>query len=537
MNETPTTQPPHGPSKEVPTSTSAVGGSAQRTTNWIALGIVAALAFVVAFAVRSTFPPKPPGPPPDKLWLELQQESKKQADRGQYPVAIEAATSAIPLAVSTFGEIHPTVAESCNNLALIYFAAARYAEAEPFHARALDMWMKLGGPQSADAAVGASNYGLTLIQLERFAEARRLLELAISIQQQISGPQSPQTALAINNLAVMYDRMGEHATAQPLHEQALAIRLASRGPASLETAASMSNLAACLREVARDAMQPTPDEAASEAAEGDDSDSQADRDADPTPLLARAAELYGKALAIRQRVLGYDHPTVASTLIGLSALNQLQGDFSTAELQAIECLAIREAKLGPKHIKTAAALHNLAGVRVLEGDLPTARRYFNTAAVIRNKVLGMSHHETLESLDQLIAVLFQQEDFATAEKPCRAALKGRRAAARPSGAAVLAAGNRLVTVLEKTDRADEAKALQKSLPQQAAAADEKLAQIIATETSRIAAAEAASTAPPPAPPVQTEAAEASVNALGPALQQATAPEQPGPSAADKIDTE
>jgi tetratricopeptide (TPR) repeat protein len=45
------------------------------------------------------------------------------------------------------GPEHPNVATSLNNLAALYKAQGRYAEAEPLYRRALEIWEKALGPE------------------------------------------------------------------------------------------------------------------------------------------------------------------------------------------------------------------------------------------------------------------------------------------------------------------------------------------------------------------------------------------------------
>jgi tetratricopeptide (TPR) repeat protein len=55
--------------------------------------------------------------------------------------------------------------------------------------------------------------------------------------------------------------------------------------------------------------------------------------------------LYKRALAIRQKSLGPDHPSVATSLQNLGRFYQLQGRYADAELLYKRSLAIREKAL------------------------------------------------------------------------------------------------------------------------------------------------------------------------------------------------
>ena len=74
----------------------------------------------------------------------------------------------------------------------------------------------------------------------------------------------------------------------------------------------------------------------------------------------QARPLYERALAIREKVLGPDHPDTAASLNNLACLLQDQGDLAGARPLFERALAIREKVLGPEHPDTATSLNNLA---------------------------------------------------------------------------------------------------------------------------------------------------------------------------------
>jgi tetratricopeptide (TPR) repeat protein len=93
------------------------------------------------------------------------------------------------IARTALGEGHPDYADSLNNLAKLYHATGRHAEAEP------------------------------------------LLKRAMEIARTALGEGHPDYADSLNNLAALYDAMGRHAEAQALAERAMKLRrLLQTGP-------------------------------------------------------------------------------------------------------------------------------------------------------------------------------------------------------------------------------------------------------------------------------------------------------------------
>ncbi|MEH2310839.1 MAG: tetratricopeptide repeat protein, partial [Nostoc sp.] len=73
--------------------------------------------------------------------------------------------------------------------------------------------------------------------------------------------------------------------------------------------------------------------------------------------------LYIEALAMRKRLLGDEHPDVASSLNNLAFLYDSQGRYSDAEPLYIEALEIAEKRLGANHPNTITIRENLEDLR------------------------------------------------------------------------------------------------------------------------------------------------------------------------------
>jgi len=73
----------------------------------------------------------------ETLWDELNAKASTLYQQGQYSEAAKVAEEAWEVAENTFGPDHPNVATSLNNLAVLYKAQGKYAQAEPLYKRAL----------------------------------------------------------------------------------------------------------------------------------------------------------------------------------------------------------------------------------------------------------------------------------------------------------------------------------------------------------------------------------------------------------------
>jgi tetratricopeptide (TPR) repeat protein len=132
--------------------------------------------------------------------------------------------------------------------------------------------------------------------------------------------------------------------------------------------------------------------------------------------------LYQRALAIRERVQGPDHPGVAMTLNNLAELYREQGKFAKVEPLCQRALAIRERVLGPDHPDVAMSLNNLAELYREQGKHAQAEPLCQRALAINAKTLGPDHPRVATSLNNLAELYREQGKYAQAEPLCQRAL-------------------------------------------------------------------------------------------------------------------
>ncbi len=137
---------------------------------------------------------------------------------------------------------------------------------------------------------------------------------------------------------------------------------------------------------------------------------------------SEAEPLYRRALAIREKVLGAEHPDTAASLNDLAAVLEARGRYGEAEPLHRRALAIDEKVLGAEHPNTAASLSNLAKVLDDQGRYGEVEPLLRRALAIDEKVLGAEHPSTAASLNNLSLVLQVQGRYGEAELLVRHAL-------------------------------------------------------------------------------------------------------------------
>ncbi|QIR41386.1 tetratricopeptide repeat protein [Tolypothrix sp. PCC 7910] len=128
-----------------------------------------------------------------------------------------------------------------------------------------------------------------------------------------------------------------------------------------------------------------------------------------------AIPLAERALAIREKVLGKEHPNVAQSLNNLAELYRVQGSYAKAEPLYLRSLAILEKVLGKEHPNVAQSLNNLAELYRVQGSYAKAEPLYLRSLAILEKVLGKEHPNVATSLNNLAALYDSQGNYAKAE--------------------------------------------------------------------------------------------------------------------------
>src|SRR6266511_616720 len=149
------------------------------------------------------------------------------------------------------------------------------------------------------------------------------------------------------------------------------------------------------------------------------------RDADKLDEALTFAE---RALEIRERLLGTEHPDVAASIDNLASIYTGNAEYVKAEPLYRRALAIREKALGKDHPETAKSLNNLAEVYRIQGKYLEAEPLYKRALEIQEKALGKDHLEIAESLNNLGALYYSQGKYVETEPLFRRAFEIREKA-------------------------------------------------------------------------------------------------------------
>jgi tetratricopeptide (TPR) repeat protein len=137
---------------------------------------------------------------------------------------------------------------------------------------------------------------------------------------------------------------------------------------------------------------------------------------------AAAEEGFRKALAVQRKVLGEEHPDTAQSHDNLGHTLNSQAQYAAAEEAYGKALDIRRMVRGEVHPDTAQSFNNLALSLHHQGRYAAAGEGFRQALEIYRKVLGEEHPYTAASCNNLATNLNVQGQYAAAEERFRQAL-------------------------------------------------------------------------------------------------------------------
>ena len=172
-----------------------------------------------------------------------------------------------------------------------------------------------------------------------------------------------------------------------------------------------------------------------------------------------AEPLFQRALAIREKALGPEHPDVATSLNNLAELYRTQGRYEEAEPLLQRALAIAEKTLGPEHPDVGTHLNNLAALYDDQGRYEEAEPLYQRALAIAEKALGPEHPHVGRDLNNLALLYYAQGRYEAAEPLYQRALAIAEKALGPEHPHVGASLNNLAKLYDVQGRYEAAEPL------------------------------------------------------------------------------
>jgi CHAT domain-containing protein len=285
----------------------------------------------------------------------------------------------------------------------MHLSRGRFADAERYHARALEIRRAIYGPDHIEIAQSASNLALALHNLARFQQAEVLFRDALTIYEQRYGLNHAYVASIAQNLALVFFWQGRYDEAELLFQRVIEIRRQRFGEAHKVIAGTYNTLAHVhlRREEWKEA----------------------------EPLLQQAAAIWATPPDA-------DPYLVAEARLWLGAVEAETGRLAAAERSLAAALAAIEQRMGRAHVSFARGTQTLAGVRAQRGARDEAERLYGQALATYREIGGPEYILTITGLDaqaRATAKLGDDQAALALSREAIGGLKGRLAKLNAGG--------------------------------------------------------------------------------------------------------
>ncbi len=273
------------------------------------------------------------------------------------------------------------VASILSSLAKLYQEQGKYAQAESFYKQALKIRKRDLRPEDSTIAINLKDLGGLYQQQGKYAQAESFYKQALKIQKKALGARHHEVGVILNDLGILYQAQGKYAAAETNYQQSLEIK--AQEPETVNLSSVLSNLANAYNAQGR---------------------------------YAEAEPIARRALTIIERILGPEHPDVATRCVNLGALCFSQHKFTEAEELYLRALAICEQTLGPDHPAVANILNNLVPIYRAKGNYGQIELLVKRALDINERVFGPAHPRVALTLSNLGVYYHDQGKYIQAEQ-------------------------------------------------------------------------------------------------------------------------
>ncbi|XP_028252306.1 kinesin light chain 1 isoform X2 [Parambassis ranga] len=265
--------------------------------------------------------------------------------------------SAAAAAAQQGGYEIPARLRTLHNLVIQYASQGRYEVAVPLCKQALEDLEKTSGHDHPDVATMLNILALVYRDQNKYKEAANLLNDALAIREKTLGRDHPAPfqIVAVSWFHPRFRRLCLTVSTQQVQQACVSTVWTS----ITEVAATLNNLAVLYGKRGK---------------------------------YKEAEPLCKRALEIREKVLGKDHPDVAKQLNNLALLCQNQGKYEEVEYYYMRALEIYQTKLGPDDPNVAKTKNNLASCYLKQGK-------FKQAETLYKEILTRAHEREFGSVD------------------------------------------------------------------------------------------------------------------------------------------
>jgi len=131
-----------------------------------------------------------------------------------------------------------------------------------------------------------------------------------------------------------------------------------------------------------------------------------------TMLFDESEDYYKKALQMKEKLLGENHPDLAQVYNNFGNMFSYNHNMSTE--YHLKALSIRQRVFGENHLITAESYYNLGTAYAKKKDYSKGLNLLNKALAVRIAEQGEQHYDVAMVYGHIGGVYYEQEDYAKA---------------------------------------------------------------------------------------------------------------------------
>lgn len=247
---------------------------------------------------------------------------------------------------------------------------ARIKRAAAIYAKA-DDWAKKSVLDQRKYEKLLSDYAGFLYDYAFYEKAKSVNYCLLTIRETLYGSEHLSIAMSYENIGGVYKSLGCYPKALRYDLMALSVREKLLGLEHPDTAESYNNVGMVYHSHGNKTYFKT--------LECDSKD------------YSKALDYYSRALAIREKVLGLEHPDTASCYNNIGGVYRHQKKYTEALTYYFKTLDICKKEYGLEHPHTAVTYNNIGHVLYDQKKYAEAKKNFLKALDIDEKMLGMRH--------------------------------------------------------------------------------------------------------------------------------------------------
>lgn len=306
--------------------------------------------------------------------------------KGKYDKSLEMHQCALNIKLKVLGENAPETAVSLSNLGLANHKKGNYDKALEYHQKALDISAAVYGENHSLVAASFNNIGNVYLFKGDYDKALESQLKALSIRLSLLGENNPDIATSYNNIGIIYGSMGDYDKEIEYYQKALSIRLDLFGENHPGVAVIYGNM-------------------------GTVYDNKRD--------FYKALEYYNKALTIRKKLSGEENPSVALIYNNMGDTYRLIKEFDKSFEYLNKSLELRLKLMGSNHPDVAITYSNLGNIYYDINDYHLAREYYLQSISIWSNQFGEKHPEVGLAYYNIARTYLQQNNFDSALFNCQ----------------------------------------------------------------------------------------------------------------------